>query len=118
MAKLGANVFETSVVQVKDEFAITVDYAARLLLNEEVTSVAIIIFDKANVDKTADILNGAATIRTGASTNSEVLFNVHALIDAERYNAQLVATTNAAIPQNLEVDVFIPVKKIATVLAA
>ena len=118
MGKLGSNIFETIVVQTLDEFAITVEFDARLLSAEKISSVAVVIFDKTNAVVTGTILNGSATIQNGVSTNSEILFNVHALVDGERYNAQVLVTTDAAIPQKLEADIFIPVKKLTTVVAA
>lgn len=114
MGKLGPNVFETDVVQPVEEFAITVDFFSRLKTSEEVNSVARKVFDKAGVDKSVDILNGAVVIQDGRSTKSEALQNVHNLIAGERYNMQLLATTDAATPQVLEADVFIPVKKIGS----
>ena len=114
MPRLGSTVFETDVAQPDEEFAITVDYFSRLKSTEEVASVGVKVFDKAGVEQ-ATVLNGAALIQDGRATNSEVLQNVHNLVDGERYNIQLLATTDAATPQVLESDVFIPVKSLANV---
>ncbi len=110
--KLSANVFETDVVQPDEKFSFAVDLATRLKSTEEVTSVALVIFDKANADKTSTIKNGNPIIEDGAATKSQILVHLKGFVDGERYNVQIIATTNASTPQELEIDVFVPVKKI------
>lgn len=112
MGKLGPNIFETTIVQAGEEFSLSADYVSRLSSTEEISAAAVKIFDKADVDKSGDILNGAATVVTGKATNSKIVFNVHALVAGERYNCQIIATTDATTPQKLEVDIYIPVKNI------
>jgi hypothetical protein len=112
MGKLGPTVFETDVAQPDEEFAITVDFFSRLKTGETISTVAVTALDKAGVAQ-AGVLNGTATIQAGRAASSEVLQNVHNLVDGERYNIQMLATTSAATAQILEADVYIPVKKIA-----
>ena len=112
MTTLSATVFETAVAQPDEEFGITVDFFSRLIALEEVNSVVVTVFDKAGADVTGTILNGAAQIQTGRSPNSVVFQNVHNLVDGERYNVQILATTTAGTAQVLEADVYIPVKKL------
>jgi len=113
MGKLSATVFETDTVQPNEEFAFTVDFFSRLITGELISTVAVSIFSKDGTDVTGTVRNGAGVIQTGRSTSSEILVNVHGLVDGERYNVQILATTSAGTPQVLEGDVYIPVKKIA-----
>jgi len=114
MGKLGPTIFETSTAQPAEEFAVSIDFFSRLKTSETLSSVAVKAFDKLGVDKSGDILNGAVVIQTGRSANSEALQNVHNLIDGERYDIQMLATTSAGTPQILEADIYIPVKQIST----
>lgn len=116
MGKLGPTTFETDVAQPDEEFAITVDFFSRLKSGEEINTIAVKAFDKAGVDQSITILNNVAVKQTGRATNSEVLQNVHNLVDGERYNIQILITSTAATPQILEADIYIPVKKIAVVV--
>lgn len=113
MGKLGPTIFETDIAQPGEEFGITVDFFSRLKTSEEVNTMAVKCFDKLGAEQ-ADVLNGAAQKQTGRATNSEVLQNVHNLLNGERYNIQILATTTAGTPQVLEADVYIPVKKLST----
>lgn len=115
MGKLGPTVFETDVIQPDEEFAFTVDYFARLLAGELISTVAVKVFSRDGTEVTGTILNGVAIIQNGRASSSEVLQNVHNLVDGERYNVQLLASTSAGTPQILEADVYIPVKKLANV---
>ena len=117
MPKLATNVFETTRVQTSDELLISVDFAARIASGEEIASVVVTIFNKAVTDVTSTILNGSAAVATGEATNSKITFNVHALVNDERYDARVVATTDATTAQKLEVDVFIPVNNVLNVVA-
>jgi len=113
MGKLSATVFETDTVQPAEEFAFTTDFFARLITGEIISSVVVSVFSKDGTDVTGTIRNGPGVIQDGRSTSSEILVNVHSLVDGERYNVQILATTSAGTPQVLESDVYVPVKKIA-----
>ncbi len=115
--RLGASVFETEVAQPLEKFTFTVDFDSRLSTGEEITSEVVKYFDKAGVDKTADIENSAPVIQDGRATKSALAIFVKGLLDGERYNVQIVATTTASVPQELEVDVFIPVRDIKNEVA-